>query len=91
MTLTPRGILGGGTSEDGPGVKLTDGQEKLLELVHFPRNWPLARLTTPREGLASKLIGSLKDTAFRSWLATVTRMHNGKVILKAIALDMDLS
>ena len=65
MTLTPRGILGGGTSEDGPGVKLTDGQEKLLELVHFPRNWPLARLTIPREGLASKLIGSLKDTAFK--------------------------
>ena len=26
-------------------------------------------------GLASKLIGSLKDTAFRSWLPTVTRMH----------------
>ena len=27
------------------------------------------------EGLASKLIGSLRDTAFRSWLPTATRMH----------------
>ena len=27
------------------------------------------------EGLASKLIGSLRDSAFRSWLPTATRMH----------------
>ena len=28
----------GVTSEDAPGVKLTDGQEKLRELVHLPAN-----------------------------------------------------
>ena len=27
-------------------VPLLDGQEKLQELVHLPRTWPLARLTT---------------------------------------------
>ena len=47
MTLTPRGYSRGVTSEDAPGVKLTDGQEKLRELVHLPRNWRLARLTIP--------------------------------------------
>ena len=35
----------GVTSEDAAGVQLLDGQEKLQELVHLPRNWPLARLT----------------------------------------------
>ena len=28
----------GVTSEDAPGVKLTDGQDKLRELVHLPAN-----------------------------------------------------
>ena len=37
----------GVTSEDAPGVKLIDGQEKLRELVHLPRKWPLAPLTIP--------------------------------------------
>ena len=74
----------GVTSEDAPGVKLTNGQEKLRELVHLPRNSPLARLTIPLEGLASKLIGSLKDTAFRSWLPNRDPdAHNGKVIQTA--------
>ena len=36
----------GVTSEDAAGVPLMDGQEKLQELVHLPRTWPLARLTT---------------------------------------------
>ena len=35
------------TSEDAAGVLLLDGQEKLQELVHLPRTWPLARLTIP--------------------------------------------
>ena len=29
----------GVTSDDAPGVKLTNGQAKLRELVHLPRNW----------------------------------------------------
>jgi len=66
----------GGTSDDAPGVKLSDGEAKLRELVHLPRNWPLARLTIPLGGgFASKLKGSLRVNAFRSWLPTATRMH----------------
>ena len=45
----------GVTSEDAPGVKLTDGQEKLRELVHLPRNWPLARLTIPLGGRSKQI------------------------------------
>ena len=52
-------------------IMLSDGQVKLRELVHLPRNWPLARLV----GSASKWTGSLRATAFRSWLPTVTLMH----------------
>ena len=48
----------GVTSEDAPGVELADGEEKLRDLVHLPRNWPLARLTIPLGGL-SKQIDSL--------------------------------
>ena len=32
----------GVTSDDAPGIMLSDGQAKLRELVHLPRNWPLA-------------------------------------------------
>ena len=48
------------TSEDAAGVLLLDGHEKLQELVHLPRTWPLARLTIPLEGL-SKQIDRLLD------------------------------
>eukprot|EP00434_Breviolum_minutum_P032667 symbB.v1.2.028888.t1/scaffold3106.1/size66573/4 len=40
----------GSTSEDAAGVLLVDGYEKLQEMVHLPRTWPLARLTIPFEG-----------------------------------------
>ena len=40
----------GVTSDDAPGVKLSDGEAKLRELVHMPRNWPLARVTIPLGG-----------------------------------------
>ena len=46
-----RGIAG----EDAAGVPLLDGQEKLQELVHLPRTWPLARLTIPLEGLSKQI------------------------------------
>ena len=39
LTRYSRGV----TSEDAPGVQLLNGQEKLQELVHLPRTWPLAR------------------------------------------------
>jgi len=38
LTRYSRGV----TSEDAAGVQLLDGQEKLQELVHLPRTWPLA-------------------------------------------------
>ena len=61
-----------------PGVKLSDGQAKLCELVHLPRNWPLARLTIPR-GL-SKQIDRLLDGYCFQILATNRDpdAHNGK-------------
>ena len=67
----------GVTSNDAPGVKLSDGQAKLRELVHLPRNWPLARLTIPLGGLSKQVdrLLDLRVTAFRSWLPTATRMH----------------
>ena len=42
------------TSEDAPGVQLLNGQEKLQELVHLPRTWPLARLTILLAGCDSE-------------------------------------
>ena len=65
----------GVTSDDAPGVKLSDGQAKLRELVHLPRNWPWLGWRFRLGGLASKLTGSLRVTAFRSWLLTATRMR----------------
>ena len=46
LTQHSRGV----TSEDASGVQLQNGQEKLQELVHLPRTWPLARLTIPLAG-----------------------------------------
>ena len=55
LTRYSRGV----TSEDASGVQLQNGEEKLQELVHLPRTWPLARLTISHlQGLANKLIGS---------------------------------
>ena len=45
----------GVTSEDAPGVSLPGGSEKLRELVHLPRNWPLARLMIPLGGLCQQV------------------------------------
>ena len=41
-------------SDDAPGVKLSGGQTKLRELLHLPRNFPLARLTIPLGGLSKE-------------------------------------
>ena len=51
LTRYSRGV----TSEDAPGVQLPNGQEKLQELVHLPRTWPLARLTIPLAGLSKQI------------------------------------
>ena len=55
----------GVTSEDVSGVKLTDGQEKLRELVHLPRNWPLARLRIPLGGLSKQIDRLLEGYCFQ--------------------------
>ena len=62
----------GVTSDDAPGIMLSDGQAKLRELVHLPRNWPLARLTIPLAGLCKQVDRLWRATAFRSWLPTVS-------------------
>ena len=60
----------GVTSDDAPGIMLSDGQVKLRELVHLPRNWPLARLTIPLGGQASGQAPwglLLSDPGYQQW------------------------
>ena len=66
------------TSEDATGVLLLDGHEKLQELVHLPRTWPLARLTIPLEGLSKQIDRLLED--FQILAANrYPEAHNGRV------------
>ena len=80
LTRYSRGV----TSEDAPGVQLLDGQEKLQELVHLPRTWPLARLTIPLAGLSKQIDRLLEGYCFQI-LATNRdpEAYNGKVIQTA--------
>ena len=61
--------------------------EKLRELVHLPRNWPLARLTIPLGGLSKQINRLLEEYCFQI-LATNRDpdAHNGKVIQTATHL-----
>ena len=71
---------------------MTDGQEKLRELVHLPRNWPLARLTIPLGGLSKQIDRLLEGYCFQI-LATNRDpdAHNGKVIQTATRLTWILA
>ena len=82
----------GVTSDDAAGVPLVDGQEKLQELVHLPRTWPLARLTIPLEGL-SKQIDRLLDGYCFQILATNQNpeAHNGRIVQTATHLTWILA
>ena len=80
------------TSEDAAGVPLMDGQEKLQELVHLPRTWPLARLTIPLEGLSKQIDRLLEGHCFQI-LATNRNpeAHNGRVLQTATHLTWILA
>ena len=80
------------TSEDAAGVLLLDGQEKLQELVHLPRTWPLARLTIPLEGLSKQIDRLLEGYCFQI-LATNRNpeAHNGRVLQTATHLTWILA
>ena len=82
----------GVTSEDAAGVPLMDGQEKLQELVHLPRTWPLARLTIPLEGLSKQIDRLLEGYCFQI-LATNRdpEAHNGRVLQTATHLTWILA
>ena len=82
----------GVTSDDAPGVKLSDGQAKLRELVHLPRNWPLARLTIPLGGLSKQVDRLLEGYCFQM-LAIKRELdaHNGKIIQTATHLTLILA
>ena len=54
----------GVTSDDAPGIMLSDGQAKLRELVHLP-HWPLARLTIPLGGLSKQVDRLLEGYCFQ--------------------------
>ena len=84
----PRGT----TSEDASGVLLEGGWEKLQDLAHLPRTWPLARLTIPLEGL-SKQIDRLLEGYCLQILATNRdpKVHNGKVLQMASHLTWILA
>ena len=88
LTRHYRGV----TSEDAAGVQLLNGQEKLQELVHLPRNWPLARLTIPLAGLSKQIDRLLEGYCFQI-LATNRdpEAHNGKVIQTATHLTWILA
>ena len=82
----------GVTSDDAPGIMLSDGQAKLRELVHLPRNWPVARLTIPLGGLSKQVDRLLEGYCFQI-LATnsVPDAHHGKVIQTATHLTLILA
>ena len=82
----------GVTGDDAPGIMLTDGQAKLPELVHLPRNWPLARLTIPLGGLSKQVDRLLEGYCFQI-LATnsISDPHHGKVIQTATLLTLILA
>ena len=82
----------GVTSDDAPGIMLSDGQVKLRELVHLPRNWPLARLTIPLGGLSKQVDRLLEGYCFQI-LATNSDpdAHHGKVIQTATHLTLILA
>ena len=88
LTRYSRGV----TSEDASGVQLQNGQEKLQELVHLPRTWPLARLTIPLAGLSKQIDRLLEGYCFQI-LATNRdpEPHNGKVIQTATHLTWILA
>eukprot|EP00434_Breviolum_minutum_P045694 symbB.v1.2.041024.t1/scaffold7749.1/size9534/2 len=77
------------TSHDAPGILLSDGQVQLRELVHLPRNWPLARLTVPLGGLSKQVDRLLEGYCFQI-LATNRDpdAHRGKVIQTATHLTL---
>ena len=82
----------GVTSDDAPGIMLRDGQAKLRELVHLPRNWPLARLTIPLLGLSKQVDRLLEGYCFQI-LATNRdpEAHNAKVVQTATHLTLILA
>eukprot|EP00434_Breviolum_minutum_P046410 symbB.v1.2.041958.t1/scaffold8927.1/size4644/1 len=81
------------TSEDEAGVLSRDGQEKLQELVHLPRTWPLARLTIPLQGLSKQIDRLLEGYCFFQILATnrYPEAHNGRVLQTATHLTWILA
>ena len=88
LTRYSRGV----TSEDAAGVQLLHRQEKLQELVHLPRTWPLARLTIPLAGLSKQIDRLLEGYCFQI-LATNRNpeAHNGRVIQTATHLTWILA
>ena len=82
----------GVTSDDAPGIPLRGGPENLRELVHLPRNWPLARLMIPLRGLC-KQVDSLLEGYCYQIVATNSDpdIHHGKVIQTAKYLTLHMA
>ena len=83
LTRYSRGV----TSEDASGVQLQNGQEKLQELVHLPRTWPLARLTIPLAGLSKQIDRLLEGYCFQILAPIVIQNHTmGKLSRQPLIL-----
>ena len=82
----------GVTSEDAAGVLLVNGYEKLQELVHLPRTWPLGRLTIPLEGLIKQIDRLLEGYCFQILATNLhPEAHNEKVLQTATHLTWILT
>ena len=86
------GYSRGSTSEDAAGVLVLDGYEKLQEMVHLPRTWPLARLTIPLLGLSKQIDRLLEGYCFQILAANrCSETHNGRVLQTAMHLTWILA
>ena len=82
----------GVNSEDAAGVLLVDGHEKLQELVHLPRTWPLGRLTIPLKGLIKQIDRLLEGYCFQILATNLhPEAHNEKVLQTATHLTWILT
>ena len=80
------------TSDDAQGVPLPGGPAQLQEMVHLPRNWPLARLMIPLEGLCQQVDRLLEGYCSQIAVTNVTPgFHHGKVVQAAKYLTLQMA
>ena len=80
------------TSDDAQGVPLPGGAAQLKELVHLPRNWPLARLLIPLEGRCQQVDRLLEGYCSQIVATNLSPgTHQGKVTQAAKYLTLQMA